>query len=464
MHLAARALQTIRKHRMFPRGARVLVAVSGGADSVGLLQVLCELAARRQLTVAGVAHFNHQLRGAAADADEAFCRELAAALDLPFESGSADVAAAAARYKRSIEDTARTLRYQFLQAAAGRCAAEATAVGHTRDDQAETFLMRLLRGAGARGLGGIRPRSGQVVRPLIETSRAEVRAYVASRGLSFREDASNLDLGILRNRVRHRLLPELQQFSPRIVEILATSAAQAQRDEDYLERQAIVLADSIVLTNEGGALDATGLQNAPPALGCRVARLVLEKAANGRFVGSQHIEALLALAGAEGTAAVSLPGLTALRRGGQILLDAAEPRAFSNSSRLPLSIPGEVSLGGWQVSAALLADWNGKEGLISRGSSAVVAAGPLMGPLAVRSRRPGDRFKPLGMHGRGRKLQDFLVDRKIARGERDRLPLVVDREDRIVWVAGLSVAEDFRVTQPALGVILLKVRRLGGVG
>jgi tRNA(Ile)-lysidine synthase len=465
MHLPARALRTIRKHAMFPRGARVLVAVSGGSDSVALLHILQVLEQQGELVVAGIGHFNHQLRGADADADEQFCRDAAAAERVPIVVGRADVADLATRSGRSIEDMARSARYQFLADASEQLRADAIAVGHSLDDQAETFLLRLIRGAGARGLAGIRPRADKVVRPLLEISRADLRTYAAQHRLAFREDATNADVGIPRNRVRLELIPALQGYSPAIVTILAREAALAREDEEYLQRTAIEVGDSIVLRSKRGVeLEAEAIRALPPALASRVARLALEATAAGRFIGFQHIDRLLELAGAPEGASVALPGGVATRRGGRIVLGTAAPLPFSNSFRFPLSIPGEVALTGWAVSAERVEDAAGVQAPPARGGMAVVPADPLHFPLAVRTRRRGDRFRPLGMGGRGRKLQDFLVDRKVSRTERDHLPLVVDCDDRIVWVVGESVAEDFRITEPQRGVILLKARRLGGVG
>jgi len=451
---------------MLPRGARVLVALSGGPDSVALLHILRTLEARGELVVAGAAHFNHQLRGAEADADESFCRDLAAGTGIPFLAGRADVAARARESGRSLEDAARQARYEFLNEAADSAGADAIAVGHSLDDQAETFLLRLIRGAGPAGLAGIRPRAGRVVRPLLDISRPELRQYAAEHGLGFRDDSSNADVRIPRNRVRLELLPLLSQFSPAIAATLAREAALAREDEEFLDRLAIESAASIVLVESGNVtVDVAGLTALPPALASRVTQKAVAAAAPGRFIGFQHIDDLLELArsGAEGAAA-ALPGVTAVRRGSRIVFGIVSDRPFSNSFRFPLSIPGEVAVPGWALSAARIEEPEEVTPPPARGNTAVVAAAPLRGPLAVRSRRPGDVFRPLGMHGRGRKLQDFLVDRKIARADRDSLPLVVDQDDRIVWVVGQSVAEDFRVTGPKQGVILLKARRLGGVG
>jgi tRNA(Ile)-lysidine synthase len=476
MALSERALRTIRKHGLFPRGARVLVALSGGPDSVALVHILRELEAAGELAIAGLAHFNHRLRGESADEDERFCRDMAAALGLAFEAAGADIRAFARAHGRSLEDAARTLRYGFLETAADRLGADVIAVGHTIDDQAETFLLRLIRGAGPRGLGGIRPRAGRVVRPLLEIRRAELRTYAAERGLRFCEDATNADPGIPRNRVRHELIPYLERaFSPGITDVLAREAAIARDDEDHLHAEAIKLAATVVLEksdDERVQLDADALRSLVPALAARVARIALEVRANGRFIGFEHIDRFLEFvrAGTAG-AALSLPGQQATHRGTRVELGPAPGRPRSgeregeNSFRFPLSIPGEVlTTQGWAVSAEPLAgEGPPAGGWQARGDAVTVAVPGLDLPLAVRSRRPGDRFRPLGMRG-GKKLQDFMVDRKIPREVRDALPLVVDAADRIVWVVGQSVSEDFRVADPSRGVILLKARRLGGKG
>ena len=467
--LAARTFDTIRRHALLRDGRRVLVALSGGADSVALSFVLRDLEADGVLQVAGAAHLHHGLRGAEADADEAFCAALAARLEIPFVSERADVGALARAQKRSVEDAARTARYAFLDRAASALGADVVAVAHTRDDQAETFLLRLLRGAGTRGLGGIRPRAGRIVRPLIDAARTDLRAFLAARGETWREDATNADVAIPRNRVRHELIPYLEShFSPAIAGTLAREAALARDDEDFLRDLAIELAGRIVLIDERGSttLDAAALAGAPRPLSSRIVRHVLEQHAGSKFVSFDHIEQVLALTAGS---AVSLPGQYAVRTGDVIALKPGRGRGRDgggNSFAVSLSIPGEVELAAAGVAVAaerLDAETGRPRKWKGRGEEVGVAAGRLEFPLAVRSRRPGDRFRPLGAPGT-RKLQDFLVDRKVGRDQRDTVPLVVDGRDRIVWVVGQSVADDFRVTDPSRGVILLKVRHLGGVG
>jgi tRNA(Ile)-lysidine synthase len=468
MSLRSRALETIRRHGLARTGDRVLVALSGGADSVALLLLLRELEQDGLLSIAGAAHLNHQLRGAEADDDEAFCASLAARMAVPFRAERIDIGTLARAQKRSVEDAARVARYGFFERIAVELPADVVAVAHTREDQAETFLLRLLRGAGTRGLASIQPRAGRVIRPLLDITRAELRAYLAGRGQAWREDSSNADVTIPRNRIRHELIPSLEShFSTRITDVLAREATLARQDEEFLHAEAIKLAAGIVLTTEPLRMEVAGLRRAPRALGSRVVQAALQGLAGSRSITFDHVARVLALAdgGPEG-AAVSLPGQYAVRAGGTIVLrpGRSRVRAGANSFAFSLSIPGEVELEpqrlavgaeavpGPPMGAARHMSWAG------RGSEVGVAAASIALPLAVRSRRPGDRFTPLGAPG-ARKLQDFLVDRKVARDERDAVPLVVDGRDRIVWVVGQAVAEDFRVTDTSQGVLLLKVRR-----
>ena len=472
MTLVRRARDAFRRFDLAPQ-TRVVVALSGGADSVALLLVMQELDAEGAVILAGAAHLNHRLRGPEADADEAFCAALAGRLGIGFVSERLDVAALARAQKRSLEDAGRVARHAFFDRALEALQADVVAVAHTRDDQAETFLLRLMRGAGTRGLAAIRPRAGRIVRPLLDVERQALRDYLSSRGETFREDATNADLAMTRNRVRHELLPYLRShFSPGVTDVLARAAAIARDDEDFLQGEAIKLASRVVLSDVTVRLDAAGLSSAPRALSSRVAHAALQRLAGPKPIHFDHVDRLLALAadpaGGEGRA-ISLPGQIAVRVGERIeLRPATQPRRSRerNSFAVSLSIPGEARLGSQVVAAELEGPgpagarhtkWRG------RGPEVGIAAGKLTLPLAVRSRRPGDRFRPLGAPGR-RKLQDFLVDRKVRREDRDAVPLVVDGQDRIVWVVGQSVAEDFRVTDPSQGVILLKVRHLGGVG
>jgi tRNA(Ile)-lysidine synthase len=465
MVLADRVRASVRTYGLWPRGGRVLVALSGGADSVALLYVLGELQAAGELELAGVAHLNHGLR-AAAEEDEQFCRTVSADAGVPIYVERTDVRELAGQWRTSLEDAGRRARYGWFERLADELGATAIATGHTRDDQAETFLLQLIRGAGPRGLAGIAPRRGRVSRPLIDVRRDELRSYLAGSGVVFREDASNLDPAFTRNRVRHQLLPLLErEFSPGIVEVLAREAVIARQDEERLHAEAIEVASSVVLADRDGVeIDVAALGSLHPAVAARVARMALGRLAPERYLGFDHVERLLALASRTATGSVSLPGQEARRIGDRIVLRRRFAAPFANSFRFSLSIPGEVLLEPqrWVVSAEIASGrprWDNGASLAVAGDAAGMAL-----PLSVRSRQPGDRLRPKGMQGRRKKLQDLFVDCKIARQERDRVPLVVDRDDRILWVVGAAVTEDFGVTEASQGVLLLKARRLGGLG
>ena len=469
MSLPERALATIRKHDLIPAGTRVLAAVSGGADSVALALVLARLAGSGALecTLAGLAHLHHGLRGADADADQAFVEALAARLGVPCVTGREDVAARAGEAGESIEAAARRARYAFLDGAAASLGATRIATGHTADDQAETLLLRLLRGAGLQGLSAIRPQNGIVIRPLLECGRADVETFLQAEGESWRDDASNADRGIPRNRVRHELMPVLRAIAgPSVAGVLARTAALIRDDADELERQAIEMARRDVLlegnNDTGTRLAIAGLDAAGPALGRRIVRTALAAAAGGRFHSLEHVEAVRSLIKEDAPSSVQVPGAVARRDGNVIRVEPAPDAAEAAPFEVRLEVPGSVELpeAGVTISAELGACGAADVARLASRGDRVAVQGVDAAGLSVRSRRPGDVFRPLGAPGR-RKVQDLFVDRKLARSERDRVPLVVDGNGRIVWVVGHAIADEFRVTAPGERVLLLKVRRTG---
>jgi tRNA(Ile)-lysidine synthase len=470
--LLERVRQTIRDHDLAGPGTRVVIGLSGGSDSLALACLLRELNRTRELTVVGLAHFNHQLR-AAADDEERFCAEFAASLGWAFLADRGDVAALAARERRSLEDAAHGARHAFLEQARLHFGADVVARGHTRDDQAETFLLRLLRGAGSRGLAAMHPRHGCIVRPVLACRRADLRALLTARGIAFVHDTSNEDVGIPRNRVRAELLPLLEgRFNPAIVEVLADEAELAREEWSVIAAEASA-ASARVCRREGDIwrLDAASLNALPRGIARVVVREAMTGAAGNRPVAFTHVEGALGLS-RWGGGPVDGPGQRVQRIGPDLVLTpraAHEARggsgqARANNFRFPLSIPGEAVAAdrGWRVSVEVFPAGAGLQRAATRnGTTAAVQLGPSSGPLAVRNRRPGDWFRPLGLGGR-KKLQDFFVDRKIPRAQRDQVPLVVDESDRIVWVAGLAIDHDFRVTDPAQAVLILRLNAVGG--
>ncbi len=464
--LVAAVARTIRREGLIRPGDRVAVALSGGSDSVALTWLLRTIAADLGASIAGLVHINHGLRGAASDEDAAFCRALALRLRLPIDVHHRDVAAEARTRRVSLEVAARVARYEGLDESAARLGATVVATGHTEDDQAETVLLRLLRGAGTRGLSGIRMRRGTFIRPLLETRRALLRRYLTALGEPWCEDVSNADVAIPRNRIRHELVPVLADIAPGGVAALARLARLAQDDEEFVEHQANARSAGVVLG--AGTIDAAALSALPAALARRLVRKIAEDSAPNTQLSARHIEAVRGLAGTDNPlGALDLPGLSVLRRRGTIEFAPGprpEPVRAAPWPERRLEVPGSVELpeAGVTIQARRVnADDTvvvGQERDGARGDRVVVAAGQDGSSLLVRNRRPGDRLHPLGGAGR-RKLQDLFVDRKVPRLERDAVPIVTDAGGEILWVAGVALSERCRVRTPGDGVLILEQRK-----
>ena len=319
------AVQTYtRKHGLIRPGERVGVAVSGGADSVALLRVLLEL--RSDLgSVLSVVHFNHGIRGADSDADQQFVADLARAHELELFAASGDAPAAAKQSGASLETAARTLRYAFFEQLIANGTLDKVALAHNQDDQAETVLMRFLRGAGTKGLAGIYPvvelGKGAVIRPLLETPRTEIEAYLKSLDQPWRDDATNADTIHTRNKVRHELLPKLREFNPAIADALARTANVARDEEKYWNAETKRLLPMLLLpgkaTRGGGrsvstdphdkhaGLDIDALRRHPPALQRRLIRAVADEL--GMILDVSHVETVLAVMHGD-ISAYELPG------------------------------------------------------------------------------------------------------------------------------------------------------------
>jgi tRNA(Ile)-lysidine synthase len=466
------------QHQLWAPEVRVVAAVSGGSDSVAMLLILHELASRGEVVLAGLAHLNHQIRGPEADGDAAFCRDLAARLGIPALMSTADVPALAAAEKASLEVAGRHQRQRFFSEIVQSGKANRIAIAHTRDDQAETVLLRLTRGAGALGLSGMVPRRGPLVRPVLDATRIELQEFLGARGEAWREDATNLDLSNPRNFVRHQVLPQLRRINPQADAALARAADLLRIDADLLEtlanaafvqnvesasarefpelRRDKVDAESMVVV-----IRAEGLAKLPAALATRVARYALETANPSRSYGLEEAQALCAFAA--GGTADDLPGLDMERLGAKVVLSKREPGEVPTvvSFELRLSVPGTVEPPhkAWAITAEGPMAVPAEIAELDRGGrSVVVDASELGDHLIVRARRSGDRLQPLGAPGR-KKVQDVLVDRKVPRDDRDRVAIVTTQKGQIVWVAGEALAEPFRVTPLTKSVVVLTLRR-----
>jgi tRNA(Ile)-lysidine synthase len=447
--------EMILRHGMIVPGDHVLAACSGGPDSVVLVSLLLKLREEMPLEVS-VAHFNHKLRPEAAD-DEAFVRELTRLWVLPLVTGSKNVRLEARRRKLNLEETARLLRYEFLRAAASKSGATKIATGHTMNDQAETFLMRLFRGTGLSGLTGIEPVSGPagcpVIRPLLGIRREEIEDYLRAEGLRFRTDVSNLDRKFLRNRIRGDLLPKLERdYGPRVVEHLGTLASLIREEDDLLADIARELTDEFITRRRGAAaLDVRTLLLLPPALARRVVReFIRELKGDLRAITFDDVDSILGLkAGKERTVK---KGLVLRREGGRLVL--GRRKAASRGFEMRWDGEGEISAGGMTFKGQTR---DRADGLPLKGDDrrrALVDLAKLHFPLVVRSRRPGDLYRPLGAPGR-KKLKEILRAKGIPQRDRDRLPVFLSQGE-IVWVPGLPVAETFKVAEAAKRLFLIE--------
>ncbi len=458
--LARRVERSIRDRQLWQDGDRVAVALSGGADSVALALLLAEIELRAGWDLVGLIHVNHGLRAGESDEDEAFCRRLAIRLGVPIDVVSVDVRGVMAATRRSLEATARTLRYAALEAAAGRLTATVVATGHSRDDQAETVLLRLLRGATTRGVASIRPRRGLYARPILECRRAELRRYLTARGQEFREDASNANLQVPRNRLRMDLLPIVERDWPGGVAALARFAELAGDDERWLSARAAAERDRMVRTAADGVeLNRGLLVSLAAPLARRVVRDAIEMA--GGTASFRDVEAIRRLAaGTKRRARLDLHAVRVHRVDDVLWLGAPRLARGVPEFEYSLPVPGEVRIGetSWSVRASLFTGT--RRPTLSEGWDfvAVTQASSVALPLTIRNRRSGDRFRPLGAPG-SKAVQDLFVDRKVPAAARAAVPLVIDAAGGIVWVAGVAMAHGCRVRVPESGMIILESKK-----
>ena len=451
--------QTIARHGMLAPGERVLVAVSGGVDSIVLLHLLYEL--REELGIfLIVAHLDHRIRPES-QADAEFVAAEAQRLGLPLVLEESDVPRYAEEHGLGPEEAAREVRYRFLEEAAAKVGADRIALGHQRDDLVETLLINLIRGAGLPGLRGMAPVRGRFIRPLIECSRAEIEAFAGKQRLEYRQDRTNLEKKYLRNRIRLELLPLLEDYRPNVAARLAQTAQVLGEAASYLERVAHERLEELVRPedDDGLVLDRRRLLEEEPIIRTFILREAVRRSRGTlRDVEFVHLHKMSELIeGERSRAELHLPGRLRFRRDGERLsLTPLQQEVESEPYEFPLQMgDNPFPQLGWQFTLEEVEplpkfDEDPLQELIDRDR--------IEEPLLIRNRRPGDRFRPLGMAGT-KKLQDFFIDRKVPLEERDRIPLLCDRQG-IVWVVGLRLSEDYKVTDKTKRALLLTARRL----
>jgi tRNA(Ile)-lysidine synthase len=500
-NLESEVTDLIQRCNLIQRKELVVVGVSGGADSVCLLHVLAKWRKRLGIRL-HVAHLNHQIRGAESQADAEYVSNLAGSLGIPITSQRQDVAAYRTERKCSLEEAARELRYAFFARVARKVGAHRIAIGHTRDDQVETILMHILRGTGIAGLCGLVPCSPLVydsqgvslpaqalsvakaqrsnllvIRPLLDITREETANYCQKHQLEPRVDSSNLLPSFFRNRLRLHLLPLLRQYNPSIDQALLRLADIAKEDNAFIEQQASGLWDEVARQeNNAIYLDKKQMAGLPIALQRHLLRVAVTRLAGDvRDIEASHIEAARSLLNKPAGKISALPHDLICQGGYHELVVAST----AEQSQLPpcpfpplpdefhLKVPGKTAFSGWNVLASIVRehiDFLSSRGATSaRGKtyqSNLVAHFDLQKTgmnLCVRRRRPGDRFQPLGMN-MPKKLHEFMVDAKIPRSWRGRIPIVCSPQ-QIIWVAGWRIDGRVKLTEASKEIIRLEFIR-----
>lgn len=466
--LLTHLIRTVRQQQLFVPGQHLLVAVSGGPDSIALLSLLHRLAKSWRLTLT-VVHCNYGLRGAESDGDESFVRDfcqerhLALVIHRPL--------LVKRRQRSSLQATARDARYDFMKQLAHEVGADRIVVGHTANDQAETVLMWMLRGAGMTGLAGMPyVRADTVIRPLLASTREEVLAYLEQEGLTYRRDSSNEKPLYHRNRIRQELLPVVTKLAPAAVCLLQRQADVLREDERYLEQVTNDLVRTLVRQDSGGVqrVNRQAFIELPVALQRRLVRTILRtydeegRASSLRVVESVRHVFLKGKSGAQ----LSLQQVLVILEQESVRFRPVggackDETGFGHgqSESLRLSVPSTVYWAGTnqQIHVQRMARREAEQGgLVPSSHRAVFDADRCSEPLLVRSWRAGDRFVPQGMEGNSKKLQDFFTDRKVPRHRREALPLLVAPEG-ILWVVGMRQDERFAVRRGTANCLVVSV-------
>jgi tRNA(Ile)-lysidine synthase len=477
--LRNRVRAAIEKQGLLRAGERVGVAVSGGADSVALLSLLIEL--RKQLgIVLSVVHFNHKLRGKNSVQDARFVAKLAAKYGLVFHLGQMDVRAKAKRDKANLEDTGRRARYEFFEGLVKEGLLDKVVVAHTADDQAETVLAHILRGTGLAGLGGIHPRVGHVVRPLLRVRRVDLHAYLKAKKQTWREDATNRDTTRMRARMRKKLMPLLEkQFQAAVVEHLATLAELAREDEAFLDSlvngrivacvekgvgSAKISAANLFMNKRDLTTESTEFtENNAAICGRLVRRIVGELKPGQGQLNAAHVHSILDLARrGENGKCLDLPGGMQVRREYDSLIFCVGRSLAESKRRVAVEYQREVNLDGLATNIRVpelscvfrfrVIDWPAKRrDTIETGE--VLDRDALQSPLTLRNWHPGDRFRPCG-HRNEHKLKRLLSKKRVSGREREGWP-VVTSGGALVWARGFPVAAELAANEKTrFGVVI----------
>ncbi len=465
--LEKHVLQFIRDKSLVSAGQKMLVAVSGGPDSVCMLDILIKLHEELDIGL-HIVHLNHKLRGVESDADTEYVTRLARKMEIPVTVESRNVLQYKELKRTTLEEAAREVRYSFFCEVAKSVGADCVAVGHTSDDNVETVLLHLIRGTGTRGLRGLQPVSGwqysgknlRIIRPLLEVNRQETSEYCIENNLEPRIDSSNLSLSPLRNRVRLQLLPVLESYNPQVAEALLRTARIAGDDLAALDVEINRLQENIIeKQGETIILEKESFLEMAPAWQRQLLRKSIEGLrGNLKDIEVRHIEEILGMLNRPAGRSIDLPGglVFAVDYNRYLLTkDETEISPYPViEGEVGIKIPGETRFSGWSIKTENIKPEDMEE---ADNYTAFFDADKTGETLTVRSRRRGDRFYPLGMTGQ-KKLGEFMIDAKIPRIWRDRVPIVCSPE-QILWVVGCRIDDRVKVTDKTRKVLYLKFER-----
>jgi len=462
MEILRKFEQTIGRFNMLQKGDKVIVACSGGPDSVVLLHLLTQIKGKYDLKLI-VAHVNHKLRGQESDEDERFVKKLAQDLRLAFYTRSFDVTGIARKKKLSIEEAAREVRYQYLDKLAQRLKATKIALGHNADDQAETVLMRLIRGTGALGLTGMSIVRGKIIRPLLQIKREEIEGFLKEQNLDFRIDSSNLRQDYLRNRIRLELLPHLKRnYNPKIIDTLNRTASILSAQEDYLREEILKEFGKVAKAQkEKISLDLDKLFSYDIFLQREILRLVFERLGGGGFKASFNlVERVLGLAQQKKAGRRVFLNKDVLAEISARHLNFYKVKKTEKDQALIFPGIVESKRFGIRLDSEAIKRKNLKEKPYSKDEmTAFLDWDKLKPPFILRNPRTGDRFRPLGMKGT-KSLKDFLTDLKVPRYEKERVRVLTSKGE-IVWILGYRIGDEFKVRKTTEDVLKIEAKESG---
>jgi len=444
--LIVQATDTIKKHSMLKRGETVLVGLSGGPDSVCLLVLLHRIKAAFNLTLHAV-YVDHNLRPGETPAEIAYCTELCGDMKVDFRVKSIDVKGFVKEHGGNKQEAARDLRYRAFHEAAMEIRADRISLAHNADDQAETVFMRLIRGTGASGLAGIPAKRGPIIRPLLEIERKDIEDFLVSENIRYVVDSSNLQADYFRNKFRLMIMPELKKMNPNLIQGVNNTVSILQEEERYL---GIIVTKTLMKmisrkTERRIELFLTPMEAMDIVILRRLLRRVLDETEGLRGISFAHIEDIIRLVkeGSSGDRIYLPKGIRVIKDYSLLVITSERPRTIASGE---MNVPGEVAVVGAGVVVKASFEEEGEDFGDGRTSVLLDAAG-MDFPLRIRPRRPGDCFFPYGF-GKRKKLQDFFVDEKVPRDERDSIPIVLTGDD-IIWVAGYRADDRYRVTGSA---------------